>query len=200
MKFPVEILKEGWTGIKTNRRLQYLILLSILTIAFWDYLSSLFQPYFQNIGVPDPLFGFTMALASIFAFLASRNAYRIEKRLGPRISLLIATLFPGLIYMILFINNTPWMGIILVASFRGFNALKHPLLSDLLNRQISSQSRATVISMINMMIGVYTAIMGIVIGAVAERSLRGSFLLSGIIITLSAIFIALDKNDALKKV
>ena len=194
-----EIFKDGWVVLRDNHKLQHLILLSILTIAFWDYLSSLYQPYFQKIGVPDSLFGFTLALASLFAFLAARNVHIIEKIIGPRMSLLIATLGPGLIYLILFLNRIPWLGILLVALFRGFNALKHPLFASYINHQIASHSRATVLSMINMLAGLYTALMGIVIGAVAERSLLGSFFFTGLVVSVSALFIALDKSSTFSK-
>lgn len=195
----MKIIKEGWIGLKKNRSLQHLALLSILTIAFWDYLSSLFQPYFKKIGVPDPMFGLTMALASLFAFLSARNAHKIERRIGLRKSLLIATLSPGLIYLILFLNRTPWLGILLISLFRGFNTLKHPLFADYLNRQITSRSRATVLSMINMLVGIYTALMGILIGAIAERSLLGSFLFTGVIVSAFALFIALDRSSIFAK-
>jgi len=194
-----EIIKEGWGLLCENRILQRLALLSILTIAFWDYLGSLYQPYFQRIGVPTLLFGPTMALASLFAFLASSYVHAIERRIGPRKSLLIATLSPGLIYLILFINRMPWLGIILVALFRGLNALKHPLFADYLNRQIPSYNRATVLSMINMLAGIYTALMGLLIGAIAERSLLGSFLLAGLVVSTAALFIAADKNGVIKE-
>ncbi len=186
------LLKNGIKLVQQNKTLRRLILLSILTIAFWDYLSSLYQPYFQTIGVPDGLFGPAMALASLMAFLASRYAYRIEKKLGPRTSLMIATIGPGLIYLTFFINRMPLIGVLGLALFRGFDALKHPLFSDYTNRQIQSRNRATVLSMISMISGAYTAGMGLLIGRIADRWLLGAFFFCGIVVTSAAVLIRMD--------
>lgn len=193
---PLQMLKSGVKLLRENKTLQRLVLLSILTVAFWDYLSQLYQPYFQGINVPDGLIGPTLALASLFAFLASRNVHRWEARLGPRWSLLIATLGPGLLYLLLFVNRLPWLGIMAVALFRGFNAMKHPLFAAYNNRQIASQNRATVLSIISMLTGGYTAVMGLVIGAIADRWLLGAFLFCGIWVTVAALFIRVDSRPA----
>ncbi len=185
----IHLIKEGFQLLRHHRKLQNLVLLSILTIAFWDYLSSLYQPYFQDIGVPNGLFGPTLALASLCAFIAARLTHQLEKRLGARLSLLIATLGPGLIYLIFFINHRPLIGILGVALFRGFNALKHPLFSDFNNRYIKSHHRATVLSMISMISGVYTTLMGVVIGAIAERWLQGAFLFCGLLVTAASLLL-----------
>lgn len=191
---PFILLKEGLILLKKNKALQKLVLLSVLTIAFWDYLSTLYQPYFQLIDVPDSLFGFTLSLASLFAFLASHNIYRLERRIGPRWSLLIATLGPGLLYLVMFINRIPWVGILAVALFRGFNAMKHPLFAEYNNRQIESHNRATVLSLISMVTGGYTALMGLLIGAIADRWLLGAFLFCGVLVTLAALFMRVDEK------
>jgi MFS family permease len=193
---PLQMLKSGVKLLRENKTLQRLVLLSILTVAFWDYLSQLYQPYFQDIKVPDGLIGPTLALASLFAFIASRNVHRWEAKLGPRWSLLIATLGPGLIYILLFVNRLPWLGILAVALFRGFNAMKHPLFADYNNRFIASHNRATVLSIISMLTGGYTAVMGLLIGAIADRWLLGAFLFSGIWVTVAALFIRVDLEPA----
>jgi MFS family permease len=191
---PLTLLKEGLVLLRKNKVLQKLVLLSILTIAFWDYLSTLYQPYFKMIDVPDGLFGPTLALASLFAFLAAHYVHRIERRIGPRWSLLIATLGPGLLYMVMYINRSPWLGILLVALFRGFNAMKHPLFADYNNRQIESHNRATVLSLISMVSGGYTALMGLLIGAIADHSLLGAFLFCGVLVTLGSLFVRVDEK------
>lgn len=191
---PITLLKDGLKLLHRNHALQRLVLLSVLTIAFWDYLITLYQPYFQNIRVPDSLFGPTLALASLMAFFASRNVHKLERRIGPRWSLLIATLGPGVLFLIMFVNRLPWVGVLAVVLFRGFNALKHPLFADYNNRQIDSHNRATVLSIISMITGGYTAVMGLVIGAVADRWLLGAFLFCGVLVTLAAVFIRIDEK------
>jgi len=191
---PVTLLKDGITLLRRNRALQSLVLLSVLTIAFWDYLVTLYQPYFQQIQVPDSFFGPTLALANLLAFFASRTIHKLERRIGPRWSLLIATLGPGLLYLVIFLNRSPWVGVLSVVLFRGFNAMKHPLFADYNNRQIETRNRATVLSIISMITGGYTAVMGLLIGAIADRWLLGAFLFCGVLVTLAAIFIRVDET------
>ncbi len=191
---PIKMLKDGITRLRNNHTLQSLVLLSILTIAFWDYLITLYQPYFQEIQVPDRLFGPTLALASLIAFLASRNIHKLEAHIGSRWSLLIATLGPGLLYLVMFLNRSPWVGVLSIVLFRGFNAIKHPLFADYNNRQIETHNRATVLSIISMITGGYTAVMGLLIGAIADRWLLGAFLFCGVLVTLAAIFIRVDEK------
>lgn len=184
---PTHILKQGFMVLKSHRKLQRLVLLSTLTIAFWDYLGSLYQPYFQQIGVPDAWFGPTMAGASLAAFIAASSVRRLEQRFGPASSLLLATLGPGLIYLILSFNQLPWVGITAVVLFRGLNALKAPLFADYQNRLIASRYRATLLSLFSMIAGGYTALMGVIIGAIAENSLPATFLFCGLVVICAAL-------------
>jgi len=41
--------------------------------------------------------------------------------------------------------------------------------------------------------------MGLLIGAIAERSLLGSFLLAGLVVSTAALFIAVDKSGVIKE-
>jgi MFS family permease len=189
------LLKDGIKLIRRNKTLLRLAAFSVLSIVFWDYLSTLFQPYFQEIQVPDVLFGPTLAISSLVAFLTSKYVYKVEDRIGPRLSLLLTTLGPGLIYILLFINRTPWLGILSIALFRGFDAMKQPLLSAHINQQISSYNRATVLSIISMVSGGYTALMGLAIGAVADHWLRGAFLGCGILVVIVAITFRFHSDD-----
>ena len=190
----LQLLKDGVKLLRKNKTLRNLALFSILSVAFWDYLSTLYQPYFQEVGVPDAFFGPTLAIASVAAFVTSKYAYKLEEKLGPRLSFLITALGPGLIYIILFINRMPWAAVLSVALFRGFDAMKQPLFAAHMNRQIASYNRATVLSIISMISGGYTAIMGLVIGAVADRWLRGAFLFCGIWVIAASFFIRVDEN------
>jgi len=193
--YPAKILKDGFRLLRRHRKLQRLVLLSTLSIAFWDYLGSLYQPYFQQIGVPDGWFGLTMAAASLAAFFAARSVHHLEEKLGPTLSLLFATVGPGLIYFILTINQQPWIGIAAVVLFRGLNALKAPLFADYQNRLMASHYRATLLSLISMIAGGYTAVLGVIIGAIAERSLSAAFLFCGLVVVGASLIFRMKKSS-----
>jgi predicted MFS family arabinose efflux permease len=185
------LLKDGITLLYQNRLLRTLVLFSILTIPFWDYFGSLYQPYFQAIEVPGYLFGPTLALANLAAFIISRNIARITRFLGARWSILAAILIPGLIYLFLVVNRLPLLGIFSVILFRGSTAIRNPLFSKFFNQHIASQNRATVLSMISMLASGYTAVMGLILGATADRWFYGAFILSGVLISIASGVFAL---------
>jgi MFS family permease len=191
-----QLLKDGLSLLRHNTTLQILTVLSVFTVAFWDYLINLYPPHFQQIGIPDSLLGPILALASLAALVSSFIVHPLERKIGSKASLLLATLGPGLMYLMLFGLRTPVFGALGLILFRGLDALKSPLFADYQNKQISSHNRATVLSIINMFAGAYTALMGLLIGIIAEGSLTGAFLFMGCVIvffTLS-IFIAGKKE------
>ena len=51
---PEKMLKDGIHLLRENTALQHLLLLSVFSIAFWDYLINLYQPYFHiDVNVID---------------------------------------------------------------------------------------------------------------------------------------------------
>lgn len=185
---PILLLRNGFSLLRHNKILKTLILFSILSIPFWDYFGSLYQPYFQKINVPGYLFGPTLALANLAAFIIARNLAKIEKSLGSRTSIILGILVPGLIYLFLVINRQPILGALSVVLFRGAMAMRNPLFSKYLNQHIASQNRATVLSMISMIASGYTAVMGLIIGVVADHWFYGAFILCGSLISFTALF------------
>ena len=71
------------------------------TIPFSNYLSSLYQPRFVNVGVPPIWLGLALALASGISIVVARYAYWLEERLGAKASLLLATGLPGVLYLVM---------------------------------------------------------------------------------------------------
>lgn len=185
---PSLLIKDGVSLLRQNRLLKTLVLVSVLTIPFWDYFGSLYQPYFQKIEVPGYYFGPTLALANLAAFVITRNIAKIERFLGGRLSILTGILIPGLIYLFLVINRQPVLGIFSVVLFRGSAAMRNPLFSKYFNQHFAFQNRATVLSMISMIASGYTAVMGLIIGALADHWFFGAFILCGSLITFAAFF------------
>ena len=60
--------------------------------------------------------------------------------------------------------------------------------------QKGNRNRATVLSLINVISGFYVAIMGLLIGFIADISLSYSFIFMGGIITAGALYIKIDES------
>jgi MFS family permease len=181
------LLKDGIQLLKTNTSLQRIVLLSVFATPFINYLLNFYQPYFVQSHVPGIWLGIALALASFLGMFSSKYAYLLEKTFGVRRGVLIATLLPGIFYWLMAIITQPWAAILLfVFAYSSMNFQK-PLFADYMNRHIESQNRATVLSLISMVSGVYVAGMGLLIGGLADVSLSWAFLFMGGIIIVSVL-------------
>lgn len=181
------ILRTAFATLRTNRRFLHLILLALATIPFVDYLLNLYQPRFVEVGVAPSWLGLSLAAAALVGIAAARSAYWVEKRLGAVRSLLLVTALPGALYLLFAAAQEPMAAVPLFCLLFGVMSMKEPLFSGHLNRHIASSHRATLLSLINMASGVYVAIMGLVIGRIADLSLVYAFLFMGGIVLSGAL-------------
>ncbi|MCA9896210.1 MAG: hypothetical protein KC615_24670, partial [Anaerolineae bacterium] len=75
----------------------------------------------------------------------------------------------------------------------GTNDMKAPLFSAYQNALIASQSRATVLSLINMIVSLFIAIVAPIYAAIATRSLPLAFLVMGSVILVAGITLRVDR-------
>jgi len=190
----LKLLKDGVNLIKTNRSLRRIILLSLLATPFINYLLNFYPPYFVKANVSGYFFGVTLAIASLVGFFTSKYAYLFEKVFGVTKGVMLAVLLPGIFYFLLAVISHSILSIILVVFALGSMHIQKPIFLDYLNRHIESKNRATVLSLINVISGFYVAIMGLLIGFVADISLSYSFIFMGALITAGALYIKIDES------
>jgi hypothetical protein len=140
------------------------------------------------------LFGVTLAVASLLGIFTSKYAYLLEKVLGVRKGVMFAVLLPGIFYFLLAVISHSIISIVLVVLAFGSMHVQKPILLDYLNRHIESRNRATVLSLINVVTGFYVAIMGLLIGLLADVSLNYSFILMGSLVAIGAFCIRIDES------
>ena len=188
------LLIDGIELLKSSISLQRIMLLSILATPFLNYLLNLYQPYFLQSQVPGIWLGLALSAASLLGMLSSNYAYLLERYFGVRTGTLIATILPGLLYLLMAAIFRPLPAVLLfVMAYSAMNFQK-PLFADYINRHIESRNRATVLSLISMLSGVYIAGMGLLIGVLADISLSLAFLFMGSIILLGAFCFKIDKT------
>ena len=187
------LLGDGIQLLQRNRPFRRLALLMLATIPFVDYLLNLYQPRFVAVGVPSVWLGLALSLASALSILGARYAYRLEERLGAKKSLWLAVTLPGFLYLLIAAIKFP---ILLVPTFcllYGSTSLRDPIFAGRLNPHIESRNRATVLSLISMISGIYVALMGLVIGRLADYSLTYAFIFMGIIILIGSVLFHSDE-------
>lgn len=187
-------LKDGIHLLKTNRSLQRIILLFLLATPFINYLLNFYQPYFVKANVSGIWFGIALSVASLLGIFTSKNAHLLEKRFGVRNGVLIATLLPGIFYLLMAGIVHSWISFFLFLFAYSSMNLQNPIFMDYLNRHIESRNRATVLSLINVLSGIYIAGMGLVVGWIADFSLSYAFIFMGMIIMISALLIRIEEG------
>jgi MFS family permease len=190
----LKLVKDGLVLIKTNRSLQRIIILFLLTTPFVNYLLNFYPPYFVQAHVSGYLFGITLALASLAGVFTSKYAYVFDKAFGVRRGIFLAVILPGIFYFFMALVSHPVASVILVIFTYSSMVIQRPIFLDYLNRHIESKNRATVLSLISVLSGVYVAILGLLIGFIADLSLSCSFMFMGGLIIPGAMCVRISKE------
>ena len=191
---PFILFKESTGHILKNRSLRKIIYLSLVTIPFTHILMFLFQPYFLDAGVPNAIWGVAIAAGTILGALLMKYAYKIEEKIGMKKTIFLATIFPGLLYLAMAFIIGPAISFIWYIFLLGISCLRDPLFSQYQNDHIESHNRATVLSIISMIISVYLIIMRLILGKIANENLILSFIVMGGMIVLGAVFFRIDER------
>ena len=192
----LELLADGVRLLRQNRVFRALVLLSLATIPFRDYLGSLYQPHFVQAGVPAVWFGLALALASALSALGARYAYWLEERLGTRASLLLVTALPGILYLVMAAVSHPVLSVVIFCALYASMSLKAPLFAGQLNAHIASESRATVLSLISMLSGLYVSAMGLLIGHIADASVSHALAATGLVVLAGALLLQVKEPES----
>lgn len=191
---PFQILKESIKLIRNNPSLKRLILFGIFTTPFINYLRNLQPPYFQMSDVPPYFLGISLTIGGILAILASKYAYKVEEVLGVGKGIFIATAAPAFLYLLMAYFIHPIAAIALFIMNFGVMSLQDPLLADYSNRHISSNIRATTLSVIGMFSSIYITLIGLLIGWIADYSILYAFSFMGVVVVLGALLFRINKE------
>lgn len=188
----LKLLVNGVKKLQNNKQFRHLVLLSLATIPFGDYLLNLYQPRFVHIGVPPVWLGLALALASGISIIGARYAYWLEGQLGTKASLLLAAGLPGFLYLVMAVALHPGFSVLAFCTLYGSMSLKAPIFSGHLNRHIESRNRATVLSLINMFSGIYVALMGLLVGRIGNFSLTYAFIFLGAVVLVGSLLFRVE--------
>jgi MFS family permease len=189
----LHILKSGLAQVRGNRKIQWIAAVAILTGAFSATLVTFYQPYFVQFGLSISLpIGIALSLGGLAAFLVLHNISAIERRLG-RFGLFFLSFLPGVLYLLLAIapNITALFPVFILTY--AFADAKNPLVSAYQNEQIESASRATTISLINMIGKIYAAVVTLLLGWIANYSISATWIAIGTLVILATLLLRVDK-------
>lgn len=183
-----ETMLDGVRYFRGHRILRVLAfdLISVYIAAFM--MIWLFQPFLKELGVGIAYFGVVMSLCT-GAQLGVMNSFDRLERLagGRRRFLFVSAIVPGLAFLGLSLTKDPFAATALIVAVTGFGLPRATLISNYMNKHISSHNRATVLSTVSMLRQLTGALVYPVVGVLTQWSLRGSLAVLGSAVLVCAV-------------
>ena len=184
------ILKQGISELRGNKNLQRLILLVIFTTPMTSMLIvTLAAPYLRQNGVSPFVIGLTLSIGSLLSAITQRYAYKLEEWLGQARAIQFLLLLPAFMYGILALVSGSILPVLIIIIMYGTNDMKDPLFSAYQNSMIGNKNRATVLSIINMFLNLFVAVIAPIYAAIGTISLPLTFTIMGGVILLATLIL-----------
>lgn len=180
-------IRKGLSLILDDKRILWLMLFFSLVflatrLGFWTY-----QPYMKKVGVPLSLFGVVFACFHLFAALFSKYADKIEKILKENLTLLIMP-FLVIVSFVLMSRFLFLWSICFILLQQITMATHEPILKNYLNRHITSDIRATMLSVQNMAGNLVFAVTAPFLGSFVDKSgLENALLIFALVIIVFSV-------------
>lgn len=188
-------IKESLSVIRKNSELKKLIIFEILTNPLLFVAVYLAQPYFLSIGIRVVFFGVIFTLGLLLDALLRRLGHKFVKNLGYKSTFFLALIVPGILYILMAYIFNPLWAVIIFILLRGFSGLRIPLFAQSKNILIPSWNRATILSTIAMLVGIYEVIGIFILGQLANINLALPMKTIGIVVIItSLLFYFIIKN------
>ena len=164
-----------------NLKLKWLIIFSSFMGVATLSIAWLAQPFFQEINIPILYFGLLWALLNLTAGLSSFNSHKFNSKNNIfKYSIIMIVSF------ILLSIYQSLAGLIFIFIIYAVRGLVTPLLKNLININISSEKRATILSIRSFIIRISFASIAPFLGFIADKiSLQYSFFILTIIIIIT---------------
>lgn len=176
------VLKHMFNSSKIIIQNKQLIILAIggfILMAFGETIHLLGPLFFKFKEIPIELFGWVTAFVFGFSSLGHYYSHTISEKIGNKKTLIIAVLGSPIL-LILATLTTKYYAIALFVIPSIFFGLRNPIIDHLLNAEVSSSKRATIISINNFLGQLGVAIFAPFIGYFAELySINTAFMISG---------------------
>lgn len=174
-------------SLNDHKEIKWLIIYSAIVSASTLTMVWFIQVYWVATDVPLKFFGILWAVLQFAAAFFSWYAHDIEKYLGRKKALIALIVFPVVGYFLLSSFMFLWSGIFMLLFYvtRGIN---NPVISDYINGLVSSDMRATILSVKNLVGRLIFSVVGPFVGWANDAiSLQVALFVSGSIFLLSGV-------------
>ncbi|MEP0201481.1 MAG: MFS transporter [Halioglobus sp.] len=132
------------------------------------YVFWIYQKYWEVQGVPIESFGYLWAAFALVVSLAARYASAIEKKLGTRRLLVLLAILPiaGMLGMAL---GSGWAGVMFGFAIQIARGISLSVFYEALNRRVPGDFRATVNSLVSLVVRAVFIVTGPILGYSLDR-------------------------------
>jgi len=173
--------------ILNSRQIILLVIAGFLFYGFGEAMHHLSPLFFRFHEIPIVYFGYIVAVSFGFSSLGHYFSHNISKWLGDKKSLIFAACLSPL-FVILATFNTGLLvaALFVIPSF--FFGIRNPIINHLINLEVSSKKRATVLSINNLMNSFGFVIIAPLVGYFAELyTINMAFRISAMFVALRII-------------
>ncbi|MGI8690159.1 MAG: MFS transporter [Thermomicrobiales bacterium] len=189
------LVRDGLYLFRTRPRFRHVAIATVVTDPLPYALLFLYQPYFKAAGTPLALYGFAAAAAAAVGAVVSRHVHRLETRIGAQRAFLVCTVVPSLLYLAMALVFQAYIAAALYVVTFGVMQARYPLATALRNRHVESYNRATALSLISMLDGAWGFAAKLIVGRVADASLRTAFIVMGLVPLVTYAITRLRDDD-----
>ena len=173
---------------RKNKLFLMLALFGVTTAGAIVISYFLVQQYYSLIGISASLIGLIVVVSKLIEALSAKYAHKIENKLKITKSLIFISIFIVAGYLLISLYSFKWAFIFvyLLSISSGFSG---PILSDYINRYISSDKRATILSINSQLRNVVFLLVPLLIGRVADISVQLAFKVMAISTAIIYLFL-----------
>ncbi len=182
----------------THKRVRSIVIYSIFFFVFFRIGFWYYQPYFQDVGIPEEYFGVIFALFNVVATLSARSAGKlIEKTKGKSMILLSVLMVAS--FILLGVTRLPF-GFVFICLQQVARGVQVPVFMKYMNKHIPSNQRATIISCSSLMKNLAVAAAFPVAGYFMDRidAVRIN-LYTGLLMVMGTVFFYFFLKQRMKK-
>jgi len=191
----IHVLTKGVKYFYKNKVLRILAFDSVTVMVFSFFIIWMYQPMLLNLGYPLYLLGLIHGIGGFFEIIVLNNFARFEKILGSKKKYIFFSAFLlGVAFLILSISGNMYLTAIVSVFIFAFGFTRKILLSNYMNKFISSENRATVLSTASMLENFGRAIIYPIMGILMEYSVNLSALILGAAIIIVSLFSKVEED------
>lgn len=165
-----------------NKRLFFLIIIGALMLAPITTIFFFIQNRLDELSFSFTLITIILALHALAAAMGGLLAQKLEKKYGEKNILFFIPLFIVSCFWLLNIGQFMIIPFIIVGFF---DSIFYVVLTDYINKMVSSNMRATVLSFFGMAFSLVMIVIFMLVGIVGELvSLQSAFIVLGVIVTI----------------